>query len=339
VTPFAWLEPVYVSGVTVTTATLHNEDEVRRKDIRNGDTVIVRRAGDVIPEIVAPIPSKRRKGARPWRMPRRCPACQTELVRPEGEADFRCPNRRGCPMQNEEWLAHFAGRAAMDIEHLGYKTVMLLRDRGLVVDPGDLYSLTEDQLATLPGFKERSIANLLSSIDGSRDRPIWRLLAGLNIRHVGGHVAQVLAGAFGSIDALAAATADDIDAVDEIGPEIARSVAAWFADEQNRALLEKLRRGGVRLADEPREAPAEGALSGASIVLTGGLSSLSRDDATRLAQEAGARVASSVSKRTDFVVAGENPGSKLAKAEELGVEVVDEAEFLRRVGAPSGEPG
>jgi DNA ligase (NAD+) len=339
VTPFAWLEPVYVSGVTVTTATLHNEDEVRRKDIRNGDTVIVRRAGDVIPEIVAPIPSKRRKGARPWRMPRRCPACQTELVRPEGEADFRCPNRRGCPMQNEEWLAHFAGRAAMDIEHLGYKTVMLLRDRGLVVDPGDLYSLTEDQLATLPGFQERSIANLLSSIDGSRDRPIWRLLAGLNIRHVGGHVAQVLAGAFGSIDALAAATADDIDAVEEIGPEIARSVAAWFADDQNRALLEKLRRAGVRLADEPRKAPAEGALSGSSIVLTGGLSSLSRDDATRLAQEAGARVASSVSKRTDFVVAGENPGSKLAKAEELGVEVVDEAEFLRRVGAPSGEPG
>ena len=331
VTPFARLEPVFVSGVTVTTATLHNEDEVRRKDVRNGDTVIVRRAGDVIPEIVGPVPAKRPKNARAWRMPKRCPACQTELVRPEGEADFRCPNKRGCPMQNEEWLFHFAGRGAMDIEGLGYKTAMLLRDRGLVVDPGDIYLLTEDQIATLPGFKRKSIDNLMDSIASSKDRPIWRLLVGLNIRHVGGHVAQVLADAFGSIHSLADASAEQVDDVEEIGPEIARSVAEWFDDEQNLALVEKLRAAGVRTADEPKAAPPTGPLTGTTIVLTGGLVDLSRDAAAAAAEEAGARVVSSVSKKTDFVVAGENPGSKLAKAEELGVEVIDEAEFLKRL--------
>ena len=331
VTPFARLEPVFVSGVTVTTATLHNEDEVRRKDVRNGDTVIVRRAGDVIPEIVGPVPAKRPKSARAWRMPKRCPACQTELVRPEGEADHRCPNKRGCPMQNEEWLFHFAGRGAMDIEGLGYKTGMLLRDRGLVMDPGDIYSLTEDQLATLPGFKRKSIDNLLAAVAGSKDRPIWRVLVGLNIRHVGGHVAQVLADAFGSIDALADATAEQIDDVEEIGPEIAHSVAEWFDDEQNLALVEKLRAAGVRTADEPKAARPTGPLTGITIVLTGGLAAMSRDAAAAAAEEAGARIVSSVSKKTDFVVAGENPGSKLAKAEELGVEVIDEAEFLKRL--------
>jgi DNA ligase (NAD+) len=333
VTPFARLEPVFVGGVTVTTATLHNEDEVRRKDVRNGDTVIVRRAGDVIPEIVGPVPSKRPKNARAWRMPKRCPACQTELLRPEGEVDYRCPNKRGCPMQSEEWLIHFAGRGAMDIEGLGYKTAMLLRDRGLVVDPGDIYSLTEDQLATLPGFKRKSIDNLLAAIAASMDRPLWRLLVGLNIRHVGGHVAQVLADDFGSIDALADASAEQVDDVEEIGPEIARSVAEWFDDEQNLALVEKLRAAGVRTADEPKMARPTGPLTGTTIVLTGGLAALSRDAAAAAAEEAGARVVSSVSKKTDFVVAGENPGSKLAKAEELGVEVVDETEFLKRLNA------
>ena len=264
-------------------------------------------------------------------MPKRCPACHTELVRPEGEADHRCPNKRGCPMQNEEWLFHFAGRGAMDIEGLGYKTGMLLRDRGLVMDPGDIYSLTEDQLATLPGFKRKSIDNLLAAIAGSKDRPLWRLLVGLNIRHVGGHVAQVLADAFGSIDALADATAEQIDDVEEIGPEIAHSVAEWFDDKQNLALVEKLRAAGVRTADEPKAARPTGPLTGTTIVLTGGLDAMSRDAAAAAAEEAGARIVSSVSKKTDFVVAGESPGSKLAKAEELGVEVIDEAEFLKRL--------
>jgi DNA ligase (NAD+) len=332
VTPFAWLEPVSVGGVTVTTATLHNLDEVHRKDVRNGDTVIVRRAGDVIPEVVGPVLAKRKKSARRWKMPATCPACGTPLVRPPGEADYRCPNTRGCPMQQEEWLFAFASRGAMDIEGLGYKTGTLLRDRDLIADPGDIYGLTAEQLATLPGFKERSISNLLSSIEASKDRPIWRLLVGLNIRHVGEHVAQVLARAFGSIDAVAAATEEEIDAVEEIGPEIARSVFEWFHDEQNLQLVEKLRSAGVRTADPAVEAPADGALAGKTIVLTGGLVALSRDEATQVAQDAGARVASSVSKKTDFVVVGENAGSKAARAEQLGVETIDETEFLSRLG-------
>ncbi|MGZ4108668.1 MAG: NAD-dependent DNA ligase LigA [Actinomycetota bacterium] len=332
VTPFAWLEPVYVGGVTVTTATLHNEDEVRRKDVRNGDTVIVRRAGDVIPEVVGPVLAKRKKSARKWKMPATCPACGTPLVRPEGEADYRCPNKRGCPMQQEEWLFAFASRGAMDIEGLGYKTGMLLRDRDLIADPGDIYALTAEQLAELPGFQSKSIGNLLSSIEASKDRPIWRLLVALNIRHVGEHVAQVLARAFGSIDAIAAATEEEIDAVEEIGPEIAKSVFEWFHDDQNLQLVEKLRSAGVRMADPVVEQPAGGALAGTTIVLTGGLESMSRDDATAAAQAAGACVASSVSKKTDFVVVGENAGTKAARAEQLGVETIDEAEFLRRLG-------
>lgn len=333
VTPFAFLEPVHVSGVTVTTATLHNEDEVRRKDVREGDTVIVRRAGDVIPEVVGPVPSKRKRGARRWRFPTTCNSCGTALVRKEGEAYWRCPNRRGCPSQNVEWLSSFAGRGAMDIEGLGYKTGWMLLDLGWVRDPGDVYSLTEEQLAQLPGFKEKRIRNLLDAIEGSKDRPIWRLLVGLNIPHVGSTVAQTLARVFGSIDALAAATQEQIDDVEGIGPEIAGSVHAWFADEHDRAFIDKLRVAGVRTADEPPAAPPrDGRLVGTTIVLTGGLGSLSREEATKLAQEAGARVVSSVSKKTDFVVAGENPGSKLVKAEQLGVEVIDEAEFLKRLG-------
>ena len=333
VTPFAFLEPVHVSGVTVTTATLHNEDEVRRKDVREGDTVIVRRAGDVIPEVVGPVPSKRKRGARRWRFPTTCNSCGTALVRKEGEAYWRCPNRRGCPSQNVEWLSSFAGRGAMDIEGLGYKTGWMLLDLGWVRDPGDVYSLTEEQLAQLPGFKEKRIRNLLDAIEGSKDRPIWRLLVGLNIPHVGSTIAQTLARVFGSIDALAAATQEQIDDVVGIGPEIAGSVHAWFADEHDRALIDKLRVAGVRTADEPPAIPPrDGRLVGTTIVLTGGLGSLSREEATKLAQEAGARVVSSVSKKTDFVVAGENPGSKLVKAEQLGVEVIDEAEFLKRLG-------
>ncbi len=218
VTPFAFLEPVQVGGVTITTATLHNEDEVRRKDVRVGDTVIVRRAGDVIPEVVGPVLPKRKKGARRWKFPTHCNSCGTALVRKEGEAYWRCPNKRGCPSQNVEWLAAFASRGAMDIEGLGYKTGWLLLDLGWVKDPGDVYSLTAEQLAQLPGFKDKRIANLLRAIEDSKDRPIWRLLVGLNIPHVGGTIAQTLARAFGSIDALAAATEEEIQAVEGIGP-------------------------------------------------------------------------------------------------------------------------
>jgi DNA ligase (NAD+) len=332
VTPFAVLEPVFVGGVTITYATLHNEDEVRRKDVRRGDTVIVRRAGDVIPEIVGPVLSKRPKAARPWRMPKRCPSCGTELVRPEGEADYRCPNRRGCPDQSVEWLFHFAGRGAMDIEGLGYVTLLALLDAGLIADPGDVYSLTAEQIGGLPGFAEKSVWNLLAAIGRSKDRPLWRLLVGLNIRHVGEHVAQVLARAFGSIDAIAEAGEEEIDAVPGIGAEIARSVHGWFRDPENLALLEKLRAAGVRMVDEAPSTPAQGPLSGATIVLTGGLETMSREEARRIAQEAGARVTSSVSRKTDFVVAGDNPGSKYDEAVRLGIEIIDEREFLRRLG-------
>lgn len=333
VTPFAVLDPVFVGGVTVTYATLHNADEVARKDVRAGDTVIVRRAGDVIPEVVGPVLSKRRKGARRWKMPAACNACGTPLVRAEGEADSRCPNKRGCPSQGIEWLFHFAGRGAMDIEHLGYMTVMRLLEKGLIEDPADIYTLDANKLSQIQGFKDKAITNVLTQVEASKDRPIWRLLVGLNIRHVGMHVAQVLARSFGSIDALAAASEDRIDDVPEIGPEIAATVRGWFDEDENLELIEKLRAAGVRLADE---APAEGTarpFEGMSIVLTGGLETMSREEATARAQAAGARVASSVSGKTAFVVAGENPGTKLAKAESLGVEVIDEAEFTRRLEA------
>jgi DNA ligase (NAD+) len=334
VTPFAVLEPVAVGGVTITTATLHNEDEVRRKDVREKDMVIVRRAGDVIPEIVGPVLSKRPTSARKWKMPKTCSSCGTPLVRREGEVDYRCPNKAGCPSQGQEWLFHFAGRGAMDIEGLGYKTLWALVEKGLVQDPADIYTLTAEQLEQLDGFAEKSITNLLSQIEGSKDRPLWRLLVGLNIRHVGTHVAQLLASAFGSIEALAATTVDDIDDVPGIGPEIAASVREWFEDPENLALIERLRAAGIRMADERVAAvPTEVPLTDKTIVLTGTMPSMTREEGTELAQGAGARVASSVSKKTDFVVAGENAGSKLAKAETLGVEVIDEAEFRRRLGA------
>jgi DNA ligase (NAD+) len=331
VTPFAFLEPVYVSGVTVGTATLHNEDEVRRKDVREGDTVVVRRAGDVIPEVVGPVLSKRPKKARPWKFPKRCPSCGTELVRREGEAYWRCPNRAGCPSQSVEWLFHFASRGAMDIEHLGYKTGMALLDRGWVKDPADVYSLAADQLAELPLFKEKSIDNLLTAIEASKDRELWRLLVGLNIRHVGAHVAQVLTRAFPLIDQLAAASIEELNAVEEIGPEIAQSVYEWFHDPPNLELLERLRAAGVRVKDPEPEARPEGPLSGKFILITGGLESMTRAEAERAAVEAGARVTSGVSKKTDFVVVGENPGSKYDRALQLGVETIDEQEFLRRL--------
>ena len=331
VTPFAVLEPVQVGGVTITYATLHNEDEVRRKDVRTGDTVIVRRAGDVIPEIVGPVTAKRKKSARRWTMPKTCNSCGTPLVRAEGEADYRCPNKRGCPSQGLEWLFHFAGRGAMDIEHLGYMTVMRLLEKGLIEDPADIYALDADKLAQIPGFKDKSITNLLEQIGASKDRPLWRLLVGLNIRHVGTHVAQVLAGAFGSIDALAAASEDEIDAVPEIGPEIAATVREWFDEEENLQLIEKLRAAGVRLAEDEMPDRTPRTLEGVTLVLTGGLDTVSREEATAMAQAAGARVASSVSGKTTFVVAGRDPGTKLAKAEALGVDVIDEDTFLRRL--------
>ena len=332
VTPFAVLDPVFVGGATITFATLHNEDELHRKDVREGDTVIVRRAGEVIPEVVAPVLEKRPPEAVPFVFPTTCPSCGTALVRAPGEANWYCPNRGACPSQTIEWLFHFASPDAMDIVHLGYMTGVTLAQRGWARDPADIYALTADRLAQLPGFKEKSIVNLLNAIEASKDRPIWRLLVGLNIRRVGTHVAQLLTRAFPSIDALAAASVEELQKIEGIGPEKAGSVHAWFADAAHRDLIERLRRAGVRMGDPVADTGgAPGPLQGKTIVLTGGFESMTREQAIAAAQAAGARVAGSVSRRTDFVVAGVNPGTKLARAEALAVEIIDEAEYRRRL--------
>jgi DNA ligase (NAD+) len=339
VTPYVELEPVHVGGVTVTSATLHNEDDLRRKDVREGDTVIVRRAGDVIPEIVGPVLEKRPPNTPVWTFPTTCPACQTPLERKADEADWRCPNRKSCPSQTVEWLVHYGSPDAMDIEHLGYQTVSALAERGWASDPADLYTLSATHLLQLPGFAEKSAQNLADAIAASKDRPLWRLLVGLNIRRVGAHVAQLLAERFVSVPALASASLDNLQSIEGIGPEIAGGVHEWFQDPVNTQLLKRLADAGVRMADE-QAAPGQGPqpLAGQTIVITGTLPSLSREQATELAKQAGARVTSSVSKKTNFVLVGQEAGSKLDKAQALGIETIDEAEFMRRLGraAPSG---
>jgi DNA ligase (NAD+) len=333
VTPYAELEPVLVGGVTVSSATLHNENEIRRKDVREGDFVIVRRAGDVIPEVVGPVLERRPAESQPWPFPRACPACGSALSRKEQETDWRCPNKGSCPAQGARWLYHYGSPDAMDIEHLGEQTVALLMERGLVNDPSDLYKLDGQSLAALPGFGERSAQNLLDAIAASRQRPLYRLLVGLSIHRVGTHVAQLLARRFPSIDALAAASLEDLETNDGVGPEIAGAVHEWFRTRESLDLVERLRLAGVRMRDEAANQPtAPATLRGKTIVITGTLTGFSRDEAAQAATAAGARVTSSVSKKTSFVVAGSDPGSKLTRAQELGVEVIDEAEFLRRLG-------
>ena len=330
ITPFAVLEPVRVGGATVQLATLHNEDEIARKGVLIGDTVVVRRAGEVIPEVVAPIPSLRDGTERRFVMPERCPACGGPISRPEGEAVARCTSL-DCPAQALERVVHFASRGAMDIEHLGYSTAKALLDRGLIADPGDLFSLTAEAIASLPGFKERSTQNLLAAIDAARDRPIDRLLVALGIRHVGATAARTLADAFGSIDRLARAAAEEIARVEGIGPVIAAAVRDYFDRPQTAALLDALRRGGVRLAEE--RARSAGALSGKTFVITGALASLSREEATARIEALGGKVTSSVSSRTSYLVVGAEPGSKLEKATRLGVPTLDEAGLLRLLDA------
>ena len=325
-TPYAVLEPVYVGGVTVVSATLHNQDEVARKDVRPGDTVIVRRAGDVIPEVVGPVLSKRPPGLKRWKMPKKCQFCGSEIVRQEGEAVAYCTGIN-CPSQRLERLAHWSGRGAMDIEGLGYRTLMELIDAGCVEDPADIYFLTDEQLATLEGFKERRIANLRRSIEASKDRPLTRLLTALGIRHVGSTVARVIARRLPSIDSIMSATPEEIGKIEGVGEVIARSVHDFFEQPGNRTVLDKLRKAGVQMADEGVAPPAEGPLTGKTFVLTGTLPSLTREAATELIEQAGGKVTSSVSKKTSYVVAGESPGSKYDKALELGVPMIGEDEL------------
>jgi DNA ligase (NAD+) len=329
VTPYAVLEPVFVGGVTVANATLHNESDVHRRDVRPGDTVIVRRAGDVIPEIVGPVLSRRPDGLAEWTMPNRCPFCNNPIVLPDGEAKAKCTGGYECPSRIREHLAHFAGRGAMDIEGLGYKTVDLLLSEGLINDPADVFTLEPDDLLGREGWGETSVSNLLSAIGDAKGREVGRLITGLGIDHVGGTVARVLARRFGGIEALSNSSEEDIMLIDGIGPEIARSVVEWFDDSDNARLIDKLRTAGVRMVDPVDESERSDLLAGLTVVITGTLEGFSRSDAKAAVESLGGKVTGSISGKTSALIAGANPGSKRAKAEDLGVPVLGEETFVR----------
>ncbi|MFO7591477.1 MAG: NAD-dependent DNA ligase LigA [Acidimicrobiia bacterium] len=338
-TPFAQLEPVFVGGSTVGLATLHNEDEVARKDVRPGDTVTVRKAGDVIPEVVGPVMAKRKKGARRWKFPTDCPACGEPLVRLENESDHHCVNVE-CPEQRVQRIVYFAGRVAMDIEGLGEERVRQLVDAGLVSDVGDLYSLSVDALVPLERMAEKSAENLVAGIEASKVRGLAKVLVGLGVRHLGPTAAQAVARALGSMAAVEAATVEELTAIDGVGPVIAESVQRFFAVKRNRQVLEKLARAGVDLTAPMTEVlEGEPTFATLTFVLTGGLEGWSRDEAQAAIEARGGKVVSSVSKKTSYVVVGASPGSKLAKAETLGVPIVDEAAFadLLEHGPPEVE--
>jgi len=305
---------------------LHNEDEVRRKDVRVGDTVLIERAGDVIPYVVQVVMAKRPPGTRPFRFPARCPACGGRALRVEGEAYWRCANS-ACPAQLKERLRHFGGRRAMDIEHLGEAVVEQLVDKGLVKDFADLYTLSVDTITGLERFAEKSAANLVAAIAASRERGLARLLNALGIRLVGERVAQLLAARFGSLERLAAASEAELAAVHGVGPEIARSVVAFFGDATNRRLVDRLQAAGV-VTTAPEAPRAPQVLAGRTLVLTGTLPTLSREAARELIERHGGRVASTVSRKTDYVVVGEAPGSKAEDARRLGVTMLDETGLL-----------
>ncbi len=330
-TPVADLEPVRLAGSTVARATLHNADEVARLDVRVGDTVWIAKGGDVIPKVVAVDAGARRCEAAPFRMPETCPACGTTVEREPGEVVMRCPNR-ACPAVRRQRLRHFVSRAAMDIEGLGASLIDQLVREGLVTDAASLWTLDAARLAELPGWGERSAGKLVEQLAAAKGRPLWRLLAGLGIRHVGERAAKLLARRFGSLEALARAGAPDLELVDGIGPATAQAVAAFFADREHAALVARLRALGV----DPREAPAGGGgeeapLAGLTFVLTGALSR-PREAVAALLEAAGARVADSVSKKTSYVVAGADAGAKLRRAGELGVPVLDESDLAALLG-------
>jgi DNA ligase (NAD+) len=330
-TPVAKLRPVHVGGVTVTSASLHNQDEVDRKDVRVGDTVVVQRAGDVIPQIASVVASRRPPGARRWRLPARCPVCGAAVVRLEGEAVTRCPNV-DCPAQIKNNLLHLAQRGALDIEGLGEKLVDQLVDQGRVRRLSDVFRLDRETLVALERMGEKSADNLLARLERARSTTLARLLVALGIRHVGEAVAELLAAHFGDLDPLAAASREELEAVPGVGPAIAESVASFFADARNREELERLRACGLRWeAGAPRRR-GQGPLAGKTFVLTGTLTQMPRAEAKSRIEARGGRVSASVSKKTDYVVAGAEPGSKLERARELGVEVLDEAGLAALLG-------
>jgi DNA ligase (NAD+) len=324
VTPMAVMEPVAVGGVTVSRATLHNEDEVAKKDVRVGDTVLVQRAGDVIPEVVKVIMEERPKGAEPFKMPRDCPVCGTPLVRPAGEKVTRCPNP-DCFGALTRGIMHFAGKTAMDIDGLGEKIILQLVNVGLVKDVGDLYQLTEGDLIPLERFAEKSAQNLVSAIQGSKNPPLWRLINALGIRFVGEATAQVLAQHFEKLEKLMEASEEELLRVEGVGPQVAGSIREYLENPRNRELIGRLRKAGVQELPPERAAPSP--LAGKTFVFTGGLDHFSREEAKAMVQAKGGKVSSSVSANTDYVVVGADPGSKYARARELGVVILDEAAF------------
>jgi len=323
--PWAMLEPVQVGGVTVSRATLHNEEDINRKDIREGDLVIVQRAGDVIPQIVGPA-GPHAKGTKPFRMPEKCPLCGTKVVKPEGEAMHRCPNR-GCPSRGLETLINWVQGPA-DIDGVGEQLMRRLWQLELVRSLPDLYRLTKEQLLELEGFQEKSASNAIEAIERSKRTPFSRVLLGLNIPDVGWVTAQNLARHFGSIDRIAEASPEEIEEVEGIGPERAEAIAEWFSDNENLRLVGELREF-LRLEAGPEERPVEGPLTGSTYVITGTLEGFSRDEARKALEAKGAKVADSVSKKTTGVIAGEGPGSKLGKAQKAGVPILDEQALKR----------
>jgi DNA ligase (NAD+) len=325
-TPFAQLEPVFVGGSTVGLATLHNQDMVARKDVRPGDTVIVRKAGDVIPEVVGPVLALRPDGLAPWTFPTVCPACEGPLVRLEGESDTFCTNV-DCPAQRAGRIQHFSSRGAMDIEGFGEQRAYQFTGQGILGDVGDIYALTPEDIAKVDGFGDVSISNLLAAIEASKSRPLPNLLIGLNIRHLGGAGAQVLARHFGDLDRIMAASVEEISDVEGIGPKIATSVHEFFASASNREVIEKLRAAGVNFTG-PAAPDVPQNLAGLTVVVTGTLEGWSREEAEEAVKARGGKSPGSVSKKTTAVVVGENPGAaKLTKAETLGVPILDEAGF------------
>ncbi|WP_280267849.1 NAD-dependent DNA ligase LigA [Nocardia wallacei] len=345
VTPFAVMEPVTVAGSTVAMATLHNASEVERKGVLIGDTVTIRKAGDVIPEVLGPVADVRDGSERKFVMPTRCPECGTELApEKESDADIRCPNQRHCPAQLRERVFHMAGRGAFDIESLGYEAAVDLLKSGVIADEGDLFDLDEEKLLTTTLFvnKNGSLSangkRLLQNLDSAKDRPLWRVLVALSIRHVGPTAARALASELGSMQRIENASAEELAAVDGVGPTIAAAVKEWFTVDWHRAIVEKWGAAGVRMADE-RDESIERTLEGLSIVVTGSLQGFSRDEAKESILVRGGKAAGSVSKKTAYVVIGDSPGSKAAKAEELGVPILDEDGFRRLLegGPPAVE--
>jgi DNA ligase (NAD+) len=330
-TPFAQLEPVFVGGSTVGLATLHNEDEVARRDVRVGDTVVVRKAGDVIPEVVGPVLADRPKGRRKWKFPTKCPVCAEPMVRLDGEANHYCVNV-DCPAQRVQRIVHFASRGAMDIEGLGEERVAQFVEAGLLDDAGDIFGLTVDQLVPLDRIAEISARNLVDAIETSKSRGLARVLVGLNIRNLGPTAANALARALGSLEAIEHATGEELTAIDGVGPILVESIERFFTVDANRRIVDKLRAAGVNLEGPPPAEPVDTggvSLAGLTFVLTGGMEGYTRDTAQEAIEARGGKVTGSVSKKTSFVVVGENPGSKFAKAEQLGVAILDEAGFTR----------